>query len=274
MRVIVVSTDDRRPTTRRRPAARRADPRRRRRRRERGHRAPRLRRRRRRDEESLVTGLLLPDAPVVAWWPNSAPDVPRTLADRPHRAAPDHGCLGAARPAGRRCTHLGAQLRARRHRLRLDAPHALARAARRGARPAAVRAGHRGARSRGAADSPSTTLLAAWLRLQLDVPVDYELTDPSDRVAAASTACALERASRRDRARARRSPASRRSRSPDQPAHDLALPRRSLRDCLAEELRRLDPDDLYGEVITRGLALDARARATRPDARRRRPRLA
>jgi glucose-6-phosphate dehydrogenase assembly protein OpcA len=41
---------------------------------------------------------------------------------------------------------------------------------------------------------------------------------------------------------------------PGQPTHDLALPRRNLRDCLAEELRRLDPDDLYGEVITRGLA--------------------
>jgi glucose-6-phosphate dehydrogenase assembly protein OpcA len=41
---------------------------------------------------------------------------------------------------------------------------------------------------------------------------------------------------------------------PNQPVHDLALPRRSLRDCLAEELRRLDPDDLYGEVITKGLA--------------------
>jgi hypothetical protein len=40
---------------------------------------------------------------------------------------------------------------------------------------------------------------------------------------------------------------------PDQPTHDLSLPRRSLRDCLAEELRRLDPDDLYGEVITKGL---------------------
>src|SRR3954469_13847347 len=27
------------------------------------------------DEESLITGLLLPDAPVVAWWPGEAPDV-------------------------------------------------------------------------------------------------------------------------------------------------------------------------------------------------------
>ena len=27
------------------------------------------------DEEGLVTGLLLPDAPVVAWWPGEAPEV-------------------------------------------------------------------------------------------------------------------------------------------------------------------------------------------------------
>ena len=40
---------------------------------------------------------------------------------------------------------------------------------------------------------------------------------------------------------------------PDQPTHTLALPRRNLRDCLADELRRLDPDELYGEVITKGL---------------------
>ena len=44
-------------------------------------------------------------------------------------------------------------------------------------------------------------------------------------------------------------------RQPGQPVHDVALPRRNLRDCLADELRRLDPDELYGEVITSGLAL-------------------
>ena len=42
---------------------------------------------------------------------------------------------------------------------------------------------------------------------------------------------------------------------PGQPTHDISLPRRSLRDCLAEELRRLDPDDLFGEVVQKGLAL-------------------
>jgi glucose-6-phosphate dehydrogenase assembly protein OpcA len=41
---------------------------------------------------------------------------------------------------------------------------------------------------------------------------------------------------------------------PGQPVHDITLPRRSLRDCLAEELRRLDPDDLFGDVLQRGLA--------------------
>ena len=41
---------------------------------------------------------------------------------------------------------------------------------------------------------------------------------------------------------------------PGQPVHDIALPRRNLRDCLSEELRRLDPDDLYGEVIRKGVA--------------------
>jgi glucose-6-phosphate dehydrogenase assembly protein OpcA len=42
---------------------------------------------------------------------------------------------------------------------------------------------------------------------------------------------------------------------PGQPTHDVSLSRRSLRDCLAEELRRLDPDVVYGDVVTHGLTL-------------------
>jgi hypothetical protein len=42
---------------------------------------------------------------------------------------------------------------------------------------------------------------------------------------------------------------------PGQPSHELAFPRRSLRECLAEELRRLDADLLYGRVVTEGSAL-------------------
>ena len=33
---------------------------------------------------------------------------------------------------------------------------------------------------------------------------------------------------------------------------NVAFPRRTLRECLAEELRRLDADVLYGRVITEG----------------------
>ncbi|CAH0302797.1 hypothetical protein SRABI83_04576 [Arthrobacter sp. Bi83] len=36
---------------------------------------------------------------------------------------------------------------------------------------------------------------------------------------------------------------------PGQPAQRISLPRRSLRDCLAEELRRLDPDEVFGLTL-------------------------
>jgi len=36
-----------------------------------------------------------------------------------------------------------------------------------------------------------------------------------------------------------------------EPDHFISLPRRSVATCLAEELRRLDPDEVYGEVIAR-----------------------
>jgi len=39
---------------------------------------------------------------------------------------------------------------------------------------------------------------------------------------------------------------------PGQPTHELSLPRRGLRECLAEELRRLDPDDEFGAVLESG----------------------
>jgi glucose-6-phosphate dehydrogenase assembly protein OpcA len=44
-----------------------------------------------------------------------------------------------------------------------------------------------------------------------------------------------------------------RLKQPHQPTHDISMPLRSLRDCLAEELRRLDPDEVYGRVVTEGL---------------------
>ena len=40
---------------------------------------------------------------------------------------------------------------------------------------------------------------------------------------------------------------------PDGPVQQVPMPHRTLEDCLAEELRRLDADEVFGEVLARGL---------------------
>ena len=201
------------------------------------------------DEEGLVTGLLLPDAPVVAWWPKTAPLVvsesplgriaQRRITDAASQPNPRQSIIDLARSyapgdtdfAWTRLTLWRTQLAAV-----LDQPPY----------ESVTEVG-----VSGAPDSPSTLLLAAWLRLQLQVPVDAELTTRATgssgihgvRLVRASGAIELER-SLDDVATLTQ---------PGQPTHDLSLPRRSLRDCLAEELRRLDPDDLFGNVVRHGV---------------------
>jgi glucose-6-phosphate dehydrogenase assembly protein OpcA len=199
------------------------------------------------NEESLLTGLLLPDAPVVAWWPEEAPAAPSspigriaqrritdaaTAADVRDRLA----LLGQTHAPGdtdlawTRLTHWREQLAAV-----LDQPPF---------EPITA------VEVRGAAASPSTALLAAWLQMALDVPVRWFSEKPevwhdgirSVRLTRDSGDILLERPA----------PGVAVLTQPDQPDHDLHLPRRTLRECLAEELRRLDPDLLYGRVITEG----------------------
>jgi len=200
------------------------------------------------DPESLVTGLLLPDAPVVAWWPGEAPAVP---AESP---------LG--RIAYRRITDASAQPDPQAALTRIcstyrpgDTDFAWTRLTLWRAQLAAVLDQPpyepiTAVSVSGALDSPSTTLLAAWLQLQLQVPVDYELTSGQHangirgvHLTRASGVISLER----------EVPGIATLTQSGQPVQDLTLKRRSLRDCLSDELRRLDPDELYGEVITRGL---------------------
>ncbi|GAA1844801.1 glucose-6-phosphate dehydrogenase assembly protein OpcA [Microbacterium koreense] len=201
--------------------------------------------------ESLVTGLLLPDAPVVVWWPNTTPETPartsigriaqRRITDAATKSDPSAwvGSLGENYAPGdtdlawTRLTHWREQLAAV-----LDQPpyEEITRV-----------------EVRGAASSPSTALLAAWLRLQLDVPVDWAYL-PEDtwrhgiksvRLSRASGEILLERSTSSVACLTQ----------PGQPQHDLTMTRRTLRECLAEELRRLDPDVLYGRVITEGWEL-------------------
>lgn len=198
--------------------------------------------------ESLVTGLLLPDAPVVAWWPSEAPTeaaaspIGRIAQRRITDAAttPDVrdrlSLLGKTHVPGdtdlswTRLTHWREQLAAV-----LDQPPY---------EPVIA------AEVRGAAASPSTALLAAWLQMALEVPVTWSYEDPAEweegiksvRLSRASGDILLERPS----------PSVAVLTQPGQPDHELHLPRRTLRECLAEELRRLDADLLYGRVITEG----------------------
>jgi hypothetical protein len=100
----------------------------------------------------------------------------------------------------------------------------------------------------GAPDSPSSDLLAAWLQRRLKVPVHrvstprgsgissvrmerksgpIDLVRPGDEVATLSQA--------------------------GQPDRRISLPRREVPECLADELRRLDPDDAYEDALLHGL---------------------
>jgi glucose-6-phosphate dehydrogenase assembly protein OpcA len=198
------------------------------------------------NEETLVTGLLLPDAPVVAWWPGTAPEV---VSESP-----------IGRIAARRITDASTQpdpLSFLSHLAHTYAPgdtdFAWTRLTLWRAQLAAVldQAPYEpiiGAEVYGADDSPSTGLLAAWLGLQLDVPVSHEVSDHGSgihavRLVRRSGIIELDRPSG----------SVARLTQPGKPTHDISLPRRNLRDCLAEELRFLGTDDLYGEVITHGL---------------------
>jgi glucose-6-phosphate dehydrogenase assembly protein OpcA len=202
------------------------------------------------DAEGLITGLLLPDAPVVAWWPGTAPDV---VAESPVGRIAQRRITDASVQADPRAavSHLAESYRPG------DSDFAWTRLTLWRAVLAAVLDQPPyepviGVKVAGAVDSPSTELLAAWLGLQLQVPVSYELSNRSTG-SSGIHGVTLERASGPVELE-RIVPNIATLSQPGQPTHEVSLPRRSLRDCLAEELRRLDPDDLYGEVLADGLA--------------------
>jgi len=195
--------------------------------------------------ESLITGLLLPDAPVVAWWP----------ADAPAHAAQSQ--IGAI--ATRRITDAASALDHRAFLTNLantytpgDSDFAWTRLTLWRQQLAAILDQPPfdpvvGVVVTGAVDSPSTDLLAAWLKLKLKVEVELV------RVERGSTGngikgVRLQRTSG-DIEIVRSVPDIATLIQPTQPMREVSLPRRSLRDCLSEDMRRLDPDDLFGKVI-------------------------
>ena len=196
--------------------------------------------------DSVVVPLLLPDAPVVDWWPGPAPERPaadpigrmaqrritdasasrnpaRTLADRATSYSPGDTDL-----AWTRITRWRALLAAA-----LDQPpyEPVSRAV-----------------VSGASDSPSSDLLGAWLGHRLRCDVVRRKTPPGTGM----VGVVLERPSgpvslqRPDGDVATLT-------QPGQPERRIAMPRRSDVDCLLEELRRLDPDEVYAETLAKGL---------------------
>jgi glucose-6-phosphate dehydrogenase assembly protein OpcA len=190
---------------------------------------------------SVVLPLLLPDSPVVVWWPAKAP---QEIAEDPlgvlgHRRITDVATLGRGR--------LKALLGQAEHYkpgnsdlswTRLTPWRALLAAAL-DQYPADVRAANVTAeRSNSSAD-----LLAAWLSSRLEIEVTQSTSKgPGITAVTMSTDGGDVEISRPDGLLARFT-------TPNSPDRPVALKRRELHELLDEELRRLDPDDVYQETL-------------------------
>ena len=206
------------------------------------------------DPESLVTGLLLPDAPVVAWWPGEAPE----------NAA--QSAIG--RIATRRITDAASQKDARAHFRNIaktyspgDSDFAWTRLTQLRTQLATMLDQPPydkvlGAEIVGASDSPSVDLLAAWLELKLGIKVKIVRTTPAKSINVIKNIKLIRKSGDVEISREVLDKAV--LKQPSQPTREIPLPRRSLRDCLSEDLRRLDPDDLFGEIITKSFGSKAK----------------
>ncbi len=189
---------------------------------------------------SVAVPLLLSDTPVVAYWPESAPDIPaddpigrhaqRRITDI--AAADDIGREIEARKAGYRPgdTDLAwSRLTPWRSVLAsaLDRP------------PGQVSRATVNAEEANA----SAILLRTWLHRCLQAPVDLVVSPgPGITEVRLETPAGDITVSRADGVTAILT-------RPGSPESRVALPRRDLAELLSEELRRLDPDEVYGEVI-------------------------
>lgn len=196
--------------------------------------------------DTLVLPLLLPDAPIVAWWPYTAPENPaqhpigqlarRRITDSTECPSPTdtlHQLAGSYAEGDTDLAWTRTTLWRGLIAATLDQPpfEPVQRAV-----------------VSGESTHPSVDLMAAWLGYALNCPVDIE----RQADAPAITQVRLERRSGPivlDRPDGKTAAL----RQPDQPEHRIALPIRQLRECLAEELRRLDADEVYGEVLRKGM---------------------
>ena len=191
--------------------------------------------------ESVVLPLLLPDSPVVCWWPSKAPEDPRSdslglLSQRriTDTAALDRGRTSAMVTQARNYADGNTDL----SWTRLTPWRALLAAAL-DQYPARIKGGQVAAEK----SNPSADLLVAWLSSRLKVPID-RVTSKGPGITSVSlvTGGGEINISRPDGLLAQFS-------IPNAPNRPVALKRRDLAELLAEELRRLDPDDVYAQTV-------------------------
>ncbi|MCM3554471.1 glucose-6-phosphate dehydrogenase assembly protein OpcA [Janibacter melonis] len=209
---------------------------------------------------SVVIPLLLPDSPVVAWWPKDPPKSPAQdpVGAMAQRRITDVAQLESIGPAlktlARSYSPGDTDLAWSRVTLwRGLLASALDRAPFEPVTSATVT---------GAADSPSTDLLAGWLQHRLRCPVS--IVRSRDRSGIISVR--LERRSGIiDLVRPQDGETATMYQT-GQPQRAIALAHRSDAECLADELRRLDADEVYEDALTKGLPQVTMRRLTMTEA--------
>lgn len=188
--------------------------------------------------DAVVLPFLLPDIPVVAWWPDRAPPIPaqdplgRLAVRRLTDATNDEDPLAAIRGrrpgyssgdtdlAWSRITYWRALLAAA-----LDQPPH---------EPVTS------VRVSGLRTEPALDILSGWLADRLGVPVRREFGTLEIELARATETITLSRPQEGIVATLRRT---------GKPDTLISLPRRDVAECLAEDLRRLDADEVYGAAL-------------------------
>jgi glucose-6-phosphate dehydrogenase assembly protein OpcA len=192
--------------------------------------------------ESVVLPLLLPDSPVVVWWPGKPPDDPANLplGRLAIRRITDTAAIERGRPAA-----MVRQAQAYQPGntdlswTRLTPWRALLAAAL-DQYPAKVTGGSVAAER----SNPSADLLVAWLCDRLRVDIERRISrGPGITSVKLVTGGGEIEISRPDGLLADFS-------IPNAPHRPVALKRREIPELLAEEIRRLDPDDVYSRTVT------------------------
>jgi glucose-6-phosphate dehydrogenase assembly protein OpcA len=200
-----------------------------------------------RHAESVVLPLLLPDSPVAIWWPADPPEDP--AGDPLGRLAQRRITDAAAATRGKgKAIHLQCSSYAAGNTdlawTRITPWRALLAAAL-DQQPLKVIGGSVTAER----ISPSAELLVAWLSDRLKVHVDRKSSrGPGITEVRLDTKAGPIVISRLDGRLATYS-------SPDRPDRPVALKRRQLPELLAEELRRLDEDDVYAATARKLMRL-------------------